>query len=90
MKLSEARLSHLAHLILDAAIQDDLARPRNTRTFLNEVKRVLASGPGGREDEVDAAVRRKIASLSRRVVPGSTEWEILYRQYTEEERRKRR
>jgi hypothetical protein len=57
---------------------------------LNEVKRILAAGPGGSRDEIDAVVRKKIESLSRRVVPGSREWEILYRQYTEEERRKRR
>jgi hypothetical protein len=89
VKLSESRISHLAHLILEAATQDDLARPRNTRIFLNEVKRVLTSGTGGRNDEIDAVVRRKIASLSRTVVPGSTEWDVLYRQYTEAERRRR-
>ena len=90
MRLSEARLSHLAHLLLEAASRDDLAKPRNTRLFLNEVKRILVGGPGGRDDEVDAAVRRKIASLSRKVVPGSREWDVLYRQYADQERRRRR
>jgi uncharacterized protein len=42
------------------------------------------------DDKIDAFVRRKIASLSRRVVPDSTEWDVLYRRYFEEERRKRR
>ncbi len=37
---------------------------------------VVAVGPG------------KIASLSRTVLPGSREWDVLYRQYAEEERRK--
>lgn len=87
MKLSEARLSHLAHLLLDAASEGNLARPRNTRLFLAEVKRVLGAGS---DDKIDALVRRKIESLSRKVVPGSKEWEILYRQYTEEEQRRRR
>ena len=41
-----------------------------------------------RDDKIDALVRRKIASLSRRVVPGSTEWDVLYRRYFEEEARK--
>lgn len=89
MKLSEARLSHLAHLLLDAACEGDLARPSNPRLFLAEVKRVLSEGHTGRDDEIDAIVRRKIESLSRKVVPGSNEWEILYRQYSEQERRKR-
>ncbi len=90
MRLSEARLSHLAHLLLDAAQAGDLAKARNPRLFLNEVKEILSKGPGGRDDEIDAIVRRKIASLSRKVVEGGREWEVLYRQYTEEERRKRR
>jgi hypothetical protein len=90
VKLSEARLSHLAHLLLEAAAEGNLARPRNPRLFLNEVKRMLAGGPAGRDADIDAAVRRKIESLSRKVVPGSREWDVLYRQYTEEERRKRR
>ena len=89
MKLSEGRVSHLAHLVLEAASEGGLARPRNNRLFLNEVKRILSGGPGGPDDEIDMAVRRKIQSLSRNVVPGSREWDVLYRQYTEEERRKR-
>lgn len=90
MRLSEARMSHLAQLLLQAAAEGNLARPRNTRRFLNEVKRILDKGPGGRDEEIDAAVRRKIQSLSRKVVPGSNEWDVLYRQYAEEERRRRR
>ena len=90
MRLSEARVSHLAQLLLQAAMEGNLARPRNTRLFLNEVKRILIKGPGGRDEEIDAAVRHKIESLSRKVVPGSSEWGVLYRQYAEQERRKRR
>jgi hypothetical protein len=90
VKLSEGRLSHLAHLLLRAATEGDLARPRSDRLFLTEAKRVLSEGFEGRHDEIDQAVRRKIASLSRAVIPGSREWDVLYRQYTEEERRKRR
>jgi hypothetical protein len=90
VRLSEARLSHLAQLLLQAATEGNAARPRNPRLFLNEVKRILAKGPGGRDEEIDAAVRRKIESLSRKVVPGSSEWDVLYRQYAEQERRRRR
>jgi hypothetical protein len=43
-----------------------------------------------REDQIDDIVRQKIDSLSRRVPPGSREWDILYRKYFEEEARKQR
>ena len=38
----------------------------------------------------DAAVRARIASLSRRVPEGSREWDVLYKQYSEELSRNRR
>ena len=40
------------------------------------------------DDALDARVRRKIESLSRRVPEGSAEWNILYRQYLDEEKQK--
>ena len=39
---------------------------------------------------LDAAVRARIASLSRRVPEGSREWDLLYKQYSEELSRQRR
>jgi hypothetical protein len=44
----------------------------------------------GGEDRLDEVVRQKIQSLSRRVAPGSREWDVLYRKYMEEELRKQR
>jgi hypothetical protein len=40
---------------------------------LVEAKRLL-SEHFQRDEKIDEIVRRKIASLSRRVVPGSAEW----------------
>jgi hypothetical protein len=42
------------------------------------------------DDGLDAAVRARIASLSRRVPEGSREWDVLYRQYSDELSRHRR
>jgi hypothetical protein len=87
MRFSEARQSYLAHLIVNTLRREGLAGIENDRHVLLEIKRVLSQ-----EQEVntriDAAVRRKIASLSRRVPPGSREWDVLYRQYYAEELRK--
>lgn len=54
-----------------------------------ETKHVLHDFFQG-DDPIDEIVRRKIASLSRHVPPGSREWDILYRKYFEEETRKQR
>lgn len=87
MRLSESRISHLAHLILDTLWKQDLADLPNEGRALAETKAVLTEF-FNREDLLDEVVRKKIQSLSRHVPPGSREWEILYRKYLEEELKK--
>jgi hypothetical protein len=88
-RLSENRISHLAHLIMDALRQHKLAEFPQERRALIETKQVL-SDFFQREDHLDDLVRQKIQSLSRHVPVGSREWDILYRKYYEEEARKQR
>lgn len=89
MRFSEARKSHLAHLIVSTLRKEGLAEIDNERLVLNEIKAVFEQ-EHSIDARIDAAVRKKIASLSRNVPPGSGEWEILYRQYYEEESRKQK
>jgi hypothetical protein len=86
---SASRISHLAHLIVDALRKGNMATFPNEGRALAETKQVLADFLQG-EDHVDEIVRRKISSLSRHVPPGSREWDVLYRKYYEEEMRKQR
>jgi hypothetical protein len=86
-RLSDNRISALARLALrELAAAGQVV---NERAALAESKRILAEH-FQRDDKIDELVRRKIASLSRRVVPGSTEWDVLYRRYFEEESRKQK
>jgi uncharacterized protein len=88
-RLSDSRISHIAHLILSGVRKAKLGEFRNEGRALTETKEVLQEFFHS-EDQVDDLVRQKIASLSRRVPPGSREWDILYRKYHEEETRKQR
>lgn len=88
-RLSEARISHLAHLVIDGLWKDDLADFPNEARALAETKRVLHEFYG-REERLDAVVRQKIQSLSRAVPPGSREWDVLYRKYLQEEMKKQK
>ena len=86
-RLSDNRINALARLVLrELAAEGEIV---NERAALAESKRVLIEH-FQRDDKIDEFVRRKIASLSRRVVPGSAEWNVLYRRYFEEESRKRK
>jgi hypothetical protein len=87
-RASEGRLSSLSQLALDALRKSpEVADLRSDRLVLTEIKAALGDFFNV-DDAIDAKVRRKIASLSRRVPEGSGEWDVLYRQYLEEERRK--
>jgi len=87
--LSESRVSHLAHIVIDGLRKGGLADFNNEGRALSETKQVL-NDFFAREDAIDDIVRHKIESLSRRVPVGSREWDILYRKYFEEESRKQR
>lgn len=89
IRLTESRISHLAHLIVDGIWKADLADFPNEGRALAETKRALQEFFGG-TDPLDDIVREKIQSLSRRVTPGSAEWDVLYRKYRDEELRKHR
>jgi hypothetical protein len=85
VRLSDNRIAALARQVLRViAVEGEVI---SERAALVEAKRLL-TGHFQRDDKIDEIVRRKIASLSRRVVPGSTEWDVLYRRYFEEEARK--
>jgi uncharacterized protein len=86
-RVSEGRISALSHLVLAELKRGDTADLQSDRLVLNEIKAALNAFL--QVDEVlDTKVRRKIESLSRRVPEGSAEWDVLYRQYFEEEKRK--
>jgi hypothetical protein len=90
VRLSEDRISHLSHLILDKLVQDRTVDVlQKEEKLLREIKRTI-SDELKYEDEADEAARRTIQSLSRKVPEGSREWDVLYRKYFEEEMNRRR
>ena len=84
MNLSEARLSFLSHAILKAVTEGNLGKVRNDRLFLAEAKKALTDG-FDLDEELDRLARSR---MPKRVVPGSREWDVLYRRYYEEARAK--
>lgn len=86
--LSEDKVSHLSHVILDAIKKyRGVKVSRAEEQVLKEVKRVLATELT-QELEIDRKVRGKLASYARTIVEGSAEWDVLYRKTFEEETRK--
>jgi hypothetical protein len=89
MQISEDRISHIAHKIYDKLWQDDLADFPDEARSLNAIKDSIADFFSVAED-IDQAVRKKLASYSQAKVPGSREWEVLYQKHYAEELAKRK
>lgn len=89
MQISEDRISHIAHKIYDKLWRDDLADFPDEARSLNAIKDSIADFFSVAED-IDQAVRKKLASYSQAKVPGSREWEVLYQKHYAEELSKRK
>ncbi len=89
MQISEDRVSHLSHKIAEKLWRDDLADFTDEALALSAVKKSIAAFFAV-DEEVDQAVRKKLASYAQAKVPGSREWEILYQKFFKEEMAKRK
>ena len=89
MHISEDRISHIAHMIIDKLWKNDLVDFPTEPRALQRVKLSIDEFFTFTE-EIDQSVRRKLASYAQAKVPGSREWEILYKKFYEEEAAKRR
>ena len=83
--LSDDKVSHLTHVLFNGLMEKGLLRLKEDegsvrRTIKRAIKKELSVG-----EEMDAAAKRKIQSMSKRPVEGSNEWEILYKKYMREE-----
>ena len=88
MRLSEEKISHIAHLIRDGLQKGNCVEYHNSIEALKTIKKALLDYLKI-DDELDQVVQQKISTLKRGVHQGSREWDVLYSQYYKEEERKR-
>ncbi|HBO84891.1 MAG: hypothetical protein A2073_01940 [Deltaproteobacteria bacterium GWC2_42_11] len=89
MRLTEDRISHISHIIVDGIWKDDLVDFTDDDEVLREIKKVLSDYLMV-EDAADETARNKIRSMSRQIPEGSREWEVLYKKFYQEEIEKKR
>jgi len=87
--LSDDKIVHLSHMLLKGLMEKKLVKLIEEEGKVRaEIKRTIISELKVGE-VIDSAVRRKLQSFSRKIVEGSTEWEILYKKFFKEEEGKR-
>jgi len=87
MILSDDRQTHLAHIVTDKVWGDDIVDFSDDDIALRAARVAIVAFV--REDaEIDKKARATVASLKRDVVEGTREWDILYKKYYEEEKKR--
>jgi len=88
-QLSEGRIEALAIAIAKAIAAAPGAAVLDHGKTVRRIAARLQGSIGSEGESLDQAVRARIASLSRDVPEGSREWDLLYRQYSEQLSRRR-
>ena len=84
MRLSRDKVNVLSHAVADKlASMDEIEFIEDRNTIRLAVFDLLMLWLK-KEEALDAAARKMVASQSRKIPEGSAEWEILYRKYYEE------
>lgn len=85
MRLSRGKVNHLSRLVVESLEEQEgvtLTRdPNSVRLAIVDIFNEELR----RDEYIDRKVRQKIASQKRDIPEGGREWEILYRQYYQEE-----
>ena len=89
MTISEDKISHLSHLILNELKKDIATLKEDEITVLREIKRLIVSELH-LDEEVDAIVKRKLEPYSKKFPEGTPDWSHQYNRFFDEEMRKRR
>jgi hypothetical protein len=88
VRLNHERCVHLSHLFVNALEDDESVEfLRDANDVRLKMLQILESELL-KEDELEEAIRRKIASQKRDVPEGSPEWDLLFRKYYEDELKK--
>lgn len=89
MRLSDDKIRHLTHVVLNGLIDKGAVTPLEEEgNIRREIKRVIE-----RElklaDDIDEKVTRKLQSYSKKIHEGSSEWDVMYNKLYDEEAAKK-
>jgi len=90
LKLSRDRCVRLSQLVLNCLNQDEEVEFFDDLSEIRQQIFRLIESEMKADEAIDALVRRKIETQKRSILEGSSEWDVLYRKYYEDESAKHR
>lgn len=89
MKLSDDKVSHLTHVVLKGLIEKKAIIPAEDEGAIRrEMKRIIVKELKIAE-EIDEKVTNKLNSYSKKIYEGTSEWDVLYQKFYDEESAKK-
>ncbi len=87
--LSDDKITHLSHVILRGLKEKNIIILKTDDAEIRkEIKRATVKQLKIGED-IDLKVKQKLRSFSRKIIEGSSEWEVLYEKFYKEEETRR-
>ncbi len=89
MRLSDDKVRHITHVVLKGLLDKKaIAISEEEGTIRREMQRVILQELK-LADAIDEKVTKKLQSYSKKIYEGSSEWEVLYQKFFDEESSKK-
>ena len=89
MRLSDDKVRHITHVVLKGLLDKKaIAISEEEGTIRREMQRVILQELK-LADAIDEKVTRKLQSYSKKIYEGSSEWEVMYQKFFDEESAKK-
>lgn len=85
MRLSDDKVSHLTHIILKGLKDKDAIKTLSEDGAIRRAIRNVITKELKLAEDIDVKVGNKLQSYSKKVFEGSSEWDVLYQKFYDEE-----
>ncbi|MBI4826743.1 MAG: DUF507 family protein [Nitrospirae bacterium] len=89
MRLSDDKVSHLTHIILKGLKDKDAVRTLSEDGAIRRAIRNVITKELKLAEDIDIKVNNKLQSYSKKVFEGTSEWDVLYQKFYDEEMSKK-
>lgn len=85
MRLSDDKIRHITHVALKGLIEKNvISHPADEGLVRREMQKVIVQELKVAE-AIDEKVTKKLESYAKKIYEGSSEWEVMYQKFFEEE-----
>ena len=85
MRLSDDKIRHITHIVLKALLSKGTMTPLTDDGTIRREMRTTIERELKIAESIEEKVTKKLQSYSKKIYEGSSEWEVLYQKFFEEE-----